>query len=109
METIEKIDIKKMKEDIKEMVSKQKTYKNQRRTVRLVGERTMTHWEAERNHSENRFNLRIMYAVYGLARGKSLSQIEFQHSEESHPLLAFQRNIEKITKKYTILVPVEVE
>ena len=42
METIVKIDVRKMKSDIKQMVEEQRFYKNQRRTVRLVGERKIS-------------------------------------------------------------------
>ena len=109
METIEKIDVKKMKEDIKKVAADQKNCKNQRRTERLVGERTMTPWEATLKHWENRDWLRGMYAAYGVARGRTFSQIENQYEEENHPLKSYQYRIDKIHKEYTIQVPVEVE
>lgn len=111
METIEKIDVAAMKADIKEMVEKQKFYKNQRRTEKLVGARKMPAWEATYKHQTNREDLRVMYAAYGLARGKSLSQIENHYSEDNHPLSEnpFPLRIERIQKKYTIKVEVETE
>ena len=54
METIEKIDVAAMKADIKTMVEKQKFYKNQRRTEKLVGDRKMPAWEATYKHQTNR-------------------------------------------------------
>jgi len=109
METIEKIDIAKMKKDIKKMVELQKFYKNQRRTVKLVGERKMSPSDATWKHIVNREDLRIMYAAYGLARGKSFSQIENHYPEENHPLKDYQHSIDRVTDKYKIQVEVEVE
>jgi hypothetical protein len=111
METIEKIDIAKMKSDIKAMVEKQKFYKNQRRTEKLVGKRKMPAWEATQKHQYNREELRAMYAAYGQARGKSFSQIENHYPEEGHPLKdhPFPRKIERIIKTYTINVKVETQ
>jgi len=106
METIEKIDVATMKADIKEMVEKQKFYKNQRRTEKLVGERKMQPWEATMKHFQNREDLRVMYAAYGVARGKSFSQIENHYPEEGHPLHEYQASIDRIMKKYTIKVKV---
>ena len=109
METIEKIDVAKMKADIKKMVELQKHYKNQRRTEKLVGQRKMPAWEATYKHQTNREDLRVMYAAYGLARGKSFSQIENHYPEQGHPLKdnPFPSRIERIQKKYTIKVKVE--
>lgn len=109
METIEKVDIAKMKTDIKGMVELQKFYKNQRKTDKIIGERKMPAWEATQKHQYNRENLRVMYAAYGLARGKSFSQIENKYPEEGHPLHAFQKSIDRISEKYKILVEVEVQ
>ena len=111
METIEKIDIAKMKTDIKEMVELQKFYKNQRRTEKLVGERKMSPSDATYKHQTNREDLRAMYAAYGQARGKSLSQVENHYEEEGHPLKEhpFPLRIERILKSYTIKVEVETQ
>ena len=86
METIEKIDIATMKSDIKTMVKKQKFYKNQRHSEKLVGERLISHWYASIKHAENRKDLRSMYAAYGQARGKSFSVTENHYPEAGHPL-----------------------
>lgn len=109
METIEKTDIAKIKVDIKAMVEKQKFYKNQRRTEKLIGERKIPTWEATYKHHINREDLRIMYAVYGLARGKSFTQIENHYPEEDHPLKNYQGTIDRILKKYTVEIEVEIE
>jgi len=62
-------------------------------------------------HYHNREDLRGMYAAYGVARGKSLSQIENHYPEIGHPLKEnpFPLRIERLIKKYTINVEVEVE
>ena len=107
METIVKFDIVKMKEDIKKMVELQKFYKNQRKTEKIVGERKMPAYEATYKHAANREDLRIMYAVYGLARGKKFSQIENHYPEDEHPLHKYQRTIDRVMEKYLIEVQVE--
>lgn len=109
METIEKVNIAKMKVDIKSMVEKQKFYKNQRRTERLVGKRVISPSDATYKHLTNREDLRVMYAAYGLARGKSFSQIENKYPEENHPLNKYQGTIDRYLKNYTEKVEVEVE
>ena len=108
---VEKVDIAKMKLDIKKMVELQKFYKNQRRTEKLVGKREMPTYEAAYKHQSNREDLRAMYAAYGQARGKSFSVVENKYPEEGHPLKdnPFPLRIERILGKYTIMVEVEVE
>jgi len=107
METIVKFDIAKMKEDIKKMVELQKFYKNQRKTEKIVGERKMPAWEATYKHQVNREDLRMMYAAYGLTKGKKFSQIENHYPEETHPLRNYQKTIDRIMEKYLIEVEVE--
>jgi len=112
METTKIIDIAKMKADIKTMVEKQKELKNQRRTVKLVGKRTMSPSDAAYKHMSNREDLRMMYAAYGISRGRSVFQIESHCPTENHPLSEpyHQNMIDKILKKYkTLVVEVEVQ
>lgn len=103
METIEKtIDVKAMKDGIKKAAEIQKFYKNQRKTVHIKGDRLMDAKTARDQHMINRDKLRCMYAAYGIARGKSLSQIESHYPEENHPLKSFyyQQYINKLLKDY---------
>ena len=100
METLVKINTKKMKEDIKVMAEEQKLLKNQRKTKNIIGERKIPAWEATSKHAINRMKLRIMYAAYGLTRGKSFSQIENHRPEENHPLKYYQFDIDRLIKKY---------
>jgi len=108
METIVKINISKMKEDIKSKVELQKFYKNQRKTDKIVGERKMPAKDAQYKHMANREDLRVMYAAYGIARGKSFSQIENHFPEADHPLQKYQKSIDRILEKYKMIVKVEV-
>jgi len=109
METIVKYNVSKIKNNIKVAVGEQKFYKNQRKTENLVGERKMSPSDATWKHHTNREGLRLMYAVYGLARGKSFSQVENKYPEDSHPLKHYQTGIDKMLKGYEMLVEVEVQ
>ena len=107
METIEKFDVKKMKEDIRKMSEAQVELKNQRRTIKLVGERKMEPYEATSKHMSNREKLRVLYAAYGIARGKAFSVTENKFPEDTHPLKEWQWLVDRILKKNTIKVQVE--
>jgi hypothetical protein len=102
METLVKnnVNVQTLKSDIKVLVEKQKIYRNQRKTVYIVGDRTINPSEATELHRSNGEKLRIMYAVYGLLRGKSYSQVENNHPEEGHPLNKYQYDIDKLMKVY---------
>ena len=102
METIVKNNIFNLKEEIKAMAEKQKFYKNQRKTVKLVGERKMSASDATYEHQRNGEKLRVMYAVYGLLRGKKFSEIENHYPEENHPLNKLQYRIDTLLSKYQL-------
>jgi hypothetical protein len=106
METTINFDIIKIKEDIKKMVELQKFYKNQRKTEKIIGERKISADEAAYKHKSNRGDLRVMYAVYGLAKGKCFSQIENHYPEDKHPLKDYQNSIDRKLEKYMIEVEV---
>lgn len=89
-----------LKSEIKSLVEKQKFYKNQRKTVKIVGEKLLSNSEATWRASGTSQKLRLMYAAYGLLRGKTFSQIENAYSEENHPLKQFQVLIDKLVKEY---------
>lgn len=109
METTVKINISKMKEDIKTKAELQKFYKNQRKDVHIKGERKMPAKDAQYKHMCNREDLRVMYAAYGIARGKSFSQIENHYPQENHPLEKYQKTIDRFLEKYKMLVEVPTE
>ena len=97
MDTFIKHDIAKMKSDIKSKSEEQRFLKNQRKTVNIVGERKMPAWEASCNHNANRYDLRILYSSYALARNKVVSETE---------LKLFPKSIDRVLEKY--LLPIEV-
>ena len=45
--------------------------------------------------------LRLLYAAYGLLRGKSFSQTENHYSEENHPLNKYKSEIMSIVETYS--------
>ena len=100
METIEKIDVRAMKADIKKMVEEQQFYKLQRKTNIPNSDRNIPAREAQWKHTANRQKLRTMYAAYTVARNKSISLID-RHPEE------IEDQAFKILTKYEIQVPVE--
>ena len=89
-----------LKNEIKKLVESQKSLKNQRKTVHLIGERTVPAWEATYRHLANRHKLRIMYAAYGTLKGKKYSEIENHYQEENHPLNEFTTQILQLVEKY---------
>jgi hypothetical protein len=103
METIEKIErvnVSVIKNDIKKLSEEQRFLKNQRKDVHLKGERILDPKKAAYKHMSNREDLRILYAAYGLMRGKSFSQTENKYSEEEHPLTKFLPRISKVIESY---------
>ncbi len=102
METLVKIDISKLKNDIQTGAEKQKFYRNQRKDVHLVGTREMPASEATYEHHRNGEILRAMYAAYGLARGKCFSVTENHYPEENHPLNKLQWRIDNIMNDYPV-------
>jgi len=84
METIviNKIAVLKLKDSIKKAVEKQKFYKNQRKTVKLVGKREISPDEATYKAHSNRGVLRIMYAAYAIMRRKELSKTDSLRFED---------------------------
>jgi len=109
MKAIDKTSIAMMKDVIKESVEKQKSLKNQRKTKNLIGERTMEPGTASWKYSDNKQLLRIMYAAYGLMRGKAFSQTENKFPEEDHPLKEFQTSIDKMVESYMVEIKEEIE
>jgi hypothetical protein len=101
--TFNKPAIQSLKADIKQSAALQRGMKNQRKTVHLKGERIFEPWRASMNVFLDGMKLRILYAAYGLMRGKKFSQIENHYPEENHPLNkhinAINKCIEFHTKK----------
>lgn len=73
--------------EIKTLAEQQVICKNQRKTINLVGERTMSTNEAAYKHEDNRFTLRHMYAALGLIRGRELETVDRNHAALSMKLV----------------------
>jgi len=89
-----------LKETIKKAVENQIFTKSQRKTVKLVGDRKMPAYEAQYKVVNNREDLRILYAAYGVMSGKKYSEIENHYPEENHPLNKYNDKIEKLLVEY---------
>ena len=107
METIERYNHAQMRKDINAKVEEQRFLKNQKKTKKLVGERKIEPKDAAYKYMTNREDLRVMYAAFGLSRGKSFSVTENHYPEESHPLKKFQGTIDRILGKYKMLVKIQ--
>lgn len=84
-----------LKDKIKELANEQLVLKNQRKTVNLVGERTMETWKATMKHFENRIQLRHLYLANGILNGKTIIEIEI-NSKIKHD----QTKVDKLVKQY---------
>lgn len=100
--TIEKtVNLKGLKDQIKNEAKLQKALKQQRKDANFKGERFIQPKEAAWKVYIKGQELRIMYAAYGLMRGKKFSQIENHYSEENHPLNKYIHAINKCIEIYT--------
>ena len=115
--------IKSMREEIAALEKVQKNTKEQRKTVNFHGERTMPDWKATMLVPEQRAQLRVMYAAYGLLRGKKFSQIENNAKPLNrdngnwcnielvgkHPLTQYLSEINNFLEKYGFGLPFETK
>ena len=117
--------IKSMREEIAALEKVQKNTKEQRKTVNFHGERTMPDWKATMLAAEQGTRLRVMYAAYGLLRGKKFSQIENNAKplgepwyngiyvgielRGKHPLTLYLSEINKFLEKYGYGLPFETK
>lgn len=89
-----------LKNRIMELSTEQRSLKNQRKTINIVGERTMQPWEATMRHGENRYQLRFLFAAYAVMRGRSFSQVESGYPDDDHPLNYAKDKVQKIIDYY---------
>ena len=92
--------MKTLKEEIKKLSEEQRFLKDQRKTVKIVGERKVNAKEASWKHLCNREKLRILYAVHGVLKGLLFSQIENHYPEDKHPLKQYQKQIDALVLQY---------
>lgn len=96
-------EAKKLREEIAALEKKQVELKAQRKTVNLKVKRTVNPYDAAQAVDENKPKLRVMYAAYGLMRGKRFNQVEnhwVNENNEIHPLYGLASQINKILNKY---------
>lgn len=96
-------EAKKLREEIAALEIEQKEMKAQRKTVNLKVKRTVNPYDAAQAVDENRPKLRVMYAAYGLMRGKRFNQVENRwdtNNNDNHPLYGLASQINKILNKY---------
>ena len=102
--------IKSMREEIAALEKVQKNTKEQRKTVNFHGERTMPDWKATMLVPAQREHLRVMYAAYGLLRGKKFNETENKAKlldNGKHPLTQYLPEINKFLEKYGFGLPFE--
>lgn len=86
----------KLKLDIKEMAAMQPVLKNQRKTVKIEGDRFMDAETARRKHLRNRDVLRYMHIAYGMMKGKTLDDIEPRRKSEP-----YMKHVNEFIERYS--------
>lgn len=89
-----------LKSEIKTLVANQIITKAQRKTVSLIGERTIDPEDAQYTAWLNKNKLRLLYAAYGVMRGKTFLEIENKNKEGVVPLSELEDTINSIVEKY---------
>lgn len=108
METITteiiKLDLTKIRADIKKLSAEQRFLKDQRKTKKNKEARTMSPSEAAWQHTINREKLSIMYVVYGMLRGKDKDEQIKAHisKKENNIVYNLISKIDDIRSKYYI-------
>ena len=117
-------NIKNFRQEIAKVEKEQKLYKPQRKTVKFTGERTIEPYSAAEAVRANKLKLRMMYAAYGLMRGKTFDQIEsgvkplrygtyykdmyiYKELDGKHPLCLYLNRINEWLEKYGYKLPYE--
>lgn len=98
-----KEELKQFREEIAALEKEQINMKAQRKTVNLKVERTVDPYTAADRVINNRCKLRVMYAAYGLMKGRRFEQIENHYDKENnqiHPLYGIASSINDILNKY---------
>ena len=98
-----KEELKQFREEIAALEKEQINMKAQRKTVNLKVERTVDPYTAADRVINNRCKLRVMYAAYGLMKGRRFEQIENHYDKNEnkiHLLHGFANSINDILNKY---------
>lgn len=97
MEAIVKVNVEKLREVIKELVNDQKYYKDQRKTVKIQGQRKLQPWEATMKHYHNRKELSVMYAALLVLRGWSEDDAANAHISKKDESWTFDKMKSRIS------------
>ncbi len=85
-----------LKQLIKEKSERQRVLKNQRKTITLVGERTIDPQTATSSHAMNRVELKYLFISYAILRGKNpLDSVASYDPSDAWQKHYVDRNIEK--------------
>lgn len=89
---------KDLKQAIKDLSQKQRDTKEQRKTVRFTGKRSLNPRDAQLLALDQKKQLKHMYIAYALLRGKSIETAIGPKTEYS------QRKVDEIMAKYAEIV-----
>jgi len=88
-------------EEIKELSDEQRVLKNQRKTVNLIGERTMEPWKAVYKHQQNRKRLSRLLAAYDVLRGfKPVVPKKWKDDEKFYIDTVVQETVDEFSKQW---------
>lgn len=97
---VPKVEIKKLKEEIKVAAAYQRFLKNQRKSEKIVGPREMSHSEATMKHRHNRLKLSAMYVAYGVIRGKDFEKEMLAHVTKKEENLYDADHVKSMAEKF---------
>lgn len=105
---------KDLKSEIKALAAKQKATKEQRKTVKFTGTRSLTPWEAQILALRQKEELKHMYIAYALLRGKSIEtaigpKLDNEGCIRSVYTTYSQRKVDEIMAKYAEAVCVSAD
>lgn len=117
--------IKEFRQEIAKLEKEQRELKPQRKTVNGRPENaTVNPYTAAERVRNNKYDLRVMYAAYGLMRGRKFNEIEnkakplvagssydgmyvAKELDNKHPLYLYLRSINEYLNKYGYEIPSE--
>lgn len=93
-----------LRSEIRQLSNEQRELKNQRKTVNLVGERTMEPWKAIAIHHQNRQRLCLLFAAYNVIRGKEIEEPKTKDNHfgrwDFYTDAAIQKVVDEFSKKW---------
>lgn len=89
-----------LKQEIAVLAAEQQILRDQRKSVHNKLERTVSPQQAAYKHSNNRADLRLLYAVQQLLKGVPLEEIEKNNKPTTTPLTYYRTYLQKLVEKY---------